>query len=81
MKAREITELLRRKIDPDLLRVLVALAERQAVQKQEIEEIAKLVDKSIDIITDFTRVAQNLKTAHETILGMRRSDVSSEEMN
>ena len=50
MKAREIRERLRGKVDPELLRVLEALGEHVSAQKQETMALAEIQNKTIDIV-------------------------------
>lgn len=60
--ARQVVEKLRGKVDPELLEVLVGLAEYQSEQRQMIQELAELTNRCVDQVTDMVRVAGAFKT-------------------
>ncbi|MAG26349.1 hypothetical protein CMI47_12435 [Candidatus Pacearchaeota archaeon] len=50
MKAREIRERLRGKVDPELLTVLEALGEHVSAQKQETMALAQIQNQTLDLV-------------------------------
>ena len=50
MKAREIRERLRGKVDPELTICICSIAELAYVQQQEIKTLAEILDKLTDIL-------------------------------
>lgn len=69
MRAREVYEKLHKSTDPKLLEVLVAIAERQSVQQQEIDALGKAHDGTVGLVEQMIRVGENMKTRLEKIRG------------
>lgn len=62
IKGREVRELLgRENIPPNVLRVLVELAEHQSVVRQQIQELSMLVDKISDLTVSMVDVVGTIK--------------------
>lgn len=61
MKPRDIRELLRGKIDPELGKVLVALAEDQVEVKQMIRELLLMFGKMADLMHVHTLIIDSVK--------------------
>ena len=72
MKGREVYELLNKKVDPRLLKVLVAIADNQSVLSQKVVDMAHLLDQMSNVITMNMSVLENMKG---TIDRIRREDV------
>jgi transcriptional regulator with GAF, ATPase, and Fis domain len=67
---REIVRKLQGKVDPQLMEVLVTMAERQNSFEQSLNEMAKMLDDALNIIMAFTNVAENMKSATERLTKM-----------
>ena len=76
MKGREVFELLNKKIDPNLLKVLVAIAENQSILRQKVMDIARLLDQMSDVIAMNVTTMENMK---QTIERVRKEDVPDPE--
>ena len=76
MKGREVYELLHKKIDPRLLKVLVAIADNQSILSQKIMDMAQLIDQMSNVITMNVTVMENMKS---TIDKIRKEDVPDPE--
>lgn len=63
MKAREVNELLRNKVDPHLLKVLVKIAENQSILSQKIIEMAQLIDQMANLMNMHIVTMETLKSA------------------
>jgi len=61
MKAREIRERLKGKLDFEVLYVLEELVEQNNVLHEQMLTLAQYVDQVINITTDLTDVAANMK--------------------
>ena len=72
--AREIRERCKGRIDEQVMYCLEALAENQGVIRQQVMDLALLLDGMSTIITDFTHVASNMKTAIERMQHMEHAD-------
>ena len=72
MKGREVYELLHRKVEPDLLKVLVAIADNQSILSQKILDMAQLLDQMTNLIAMHVTTMENMK---ETIERVRKEDV------
>lgn len=71
LKARDVRERLKGRVDPQVSFVLEALAEQQHTMIKSIMEISQMVDKMADIIGNFVQVADNMK---RTVDGMKGAD-------
>ena len=72
MKGREVYELLNKKVDPHLLKVLVSVADNQSVLSQKIMDMAQLLDQMSNVIAMNVTTMENMK---HTIDRIRREDV------
>ncbi len=75
MKAREVRERLKGRIDPEALHVIEALAEQQSVFRQQLLELAMQLDSMVNIIAQFTVVAENMKNTVDSMKGVQGDDV------
>ena len=71
MKAREIRERLRGKVDPELLRVLEALGEHVSAQRQETMVLAEMQNKCIDLIMSLGVVIEGATNAVDELKKIR----------
>ena len=74
IKAREVRERLKGRVDPQVQYVCEALAEQQGVQLQMINSLAEMLDQQTNIIMQFTAVATNMKSAIDNMNKMRGID-------
>lgn len=77
MKSREVFELLRNEVSPNMMRVLQAITDRQSHQAQEIVEIAKLIDKVATLVNNMTVVGEQMKSALVLIQSQRGVGIES----
>jgi hypothetical protein len=75
VKAREIRVALNGRVDPGVINVLEALAEDAHVVRQQILTMAQEMDRMINIITDFTAVATNMKNVVDQMKGISREEL------
>lgn len=75
MRAREVYEKLHKHVDQKVLEVLVAIAERQSVQQQEIDALGKAHDGTIHLVETMVRVGENLKAKIEKIRGPEQAEL------
>lgn len=69
MRAREVYEELHRLVDPKLLKVLVALAERQSVQQQEIDALGGAHDRSMRMVESMITVGSSMTREIDKLRG------------
>lgn len=82
VKAREIRERLRGRVDPEVLFVLEQLAEHQNVLREQIMELAQSVDGCINILNQVTQIAVNMKQVTDTLQGKESfDDLDPEDLN
>jgi len=74
MKAREIRERLAGKIDPQVLYCLESIAEQQNVLREQLMTMAMNVDQVINIVSDFSQIAANMKQTVDVMKG-KESDL------
>jgi len=74
MKAREIRELLHNVVDPRLGKVLVALAEEQSIQKQQIAQLAMLLDTVANALMTQTAAFGNIQTGLDLAIGITKKN-------
>lgn len=65
VKAREIEEKLKGKVDPVLLNFLGALAERDKVQHDQIVQIAQAYDRLVDMFSDVLKAIGGISDAQK----------------
>ena len=70
MRAREVRELLKGKVAPDVSRVIEAVAEDQHVVQQSIVALAEMFDKMQDVLQDMSNVQNNMKSAVDKVRKM-----------
>jgi hypothetical protein len=69
MKAREIRERLKGKIDPEVLTCLCAMAESLSSQQQEISMLASTIDRLADILM---QLGATIESATNTVDEMKK---------
>jgi arginine decarboxylase-like protein len=63
IKAREVRERLKGKLDPEILHVLEALAEADSIHQLEMHSLAQLIDQITDIVMAMGAVNEAVKNA------------------
>lgn len=74
MKAREVRELLRGKVDPSVSAVIEAVAEGQSVQAEQLLMVAQGYDRILDMIGDVMTISGNMKDALQSVEGDSTDD-------
>lgn len=74
MKAREIREQLRGKVEPAVLHVLEALAEEQSHQRQTIHSLSGMLDKMTTIVSSVVLVGERMKETIGRLQGQKEDD-------
>lgn len=69
MRAREVYERLHGRTEQPLLDVLLAMAERQSVQQQEIDALGMAFDKIAHLVDQMVRVGENMRAKLEKLRG------------
>lgn len=67
MKGREVYELLHKRVEPDLLKVLVAIADNQSILSQKVVELAQLLDQMSDVLMMNVTTMENMKQVIERV--------------
>lgn len=67
IQAREIYEKLHNKVDPELVRILASLAERQQVQHQQIMSMAEGHDKILDMMAQVIQASGSVAKVGDKI--------------
>jgi len=63
IKARDVRFQLQGKhVDPAVMHILEALAEQASHQERKMAELAQIIEQMSDIISNFVRVAENMKS-------------------
>ena len=75
LKARDVRERLKGRVDPQVSFCLEALAEQQHTMIKSIMEISQMVDKMADIIQGFVSVAENMKRTVDGMKGAEGDDL------
>lgn len=74
MKGSEIRAQLQRDHDPKLVHCICSLAEVVSAQRQEIMQIAQMIDLQSGIIKDLVNAAENIQSITDKLRGMRGTD-------
>jgi len=69
MRAREVRERLKGRIDPEVSYVIEALAEQMSVYDQALTSLAEMQNKMIDLIANFSVIGENMKEVLNKIKG------------
>jgi hypothetical protein len=67
MKAREVRERLKGRVDPEVSICMEALAEKIGGLQKQIMDMALAQDEMINIISNFASVAENMKNTVDTM--------------
>ncbi len=67
IKGREVREQLKDKVDPVVIHVVAELAEQQGVLREQLSMMALQHDQLIDIVTQMTEIAANMKIASDAL--------------
>ena len=76
MKAREVRERLKGRVDPEVSICIEALAERIGGLQKQIMDMALMQDEMTNIVSNFASVAENMKS---TVDAMR--NIQGDEMD
>ena len=76
MKAREVRERLKGRVDPEVSLCMEALAERIVGLQKQLMDMAMMQDEMTNIMSNFASVAQNMKS---TVDAMK--NIQGEESN
>ena len=74
LNAREIRDRLKGRVDQQVMYVLEALAEQQGVLRQQMRELAMMMDAQTNIITNMVTVAEHMKTVTDRLKHMEHDD-------
>ena len=74
MNAREVRDRLKGRIDQQAMYVLEALAEQIGVQRQQMKELAMMMDQQTNILTNVVSVAENMKHVTDRLQHMEHED-------
>ena len=67
MKAREVRERLKGRVDPEVSLCMEALAERIVGLQKQLMDMAMMQDEMTNIMSNFASVAQNMKSTVDAI--------------
>lgn len=67
MRAREVRERLKGKVDPQVSFCIEALAERQSVISEEMLVMAQHIDQMANLLSNFVQVAENMQNVAEKL--------------
>lgn len=70
VKQQDVRMHLNGKVDQAVITMMCAIVEEQKVMKQQIFQLAQQHDKLMDIISNMTTVAENMKKATDHLRGM-----------
>jgi hypothetical protein len=68
MRGRDVDFKLRGKIDPVVVAVIAQIAEINHTNMKAIAELAQMQDKTIDLVQQFSNVAENMKQRTDQML-------------
>lgn len=74
MNAREIRDRLKGRVDMQVMYVLEALAEQLGVHRQQMKELALMMDQQSDILINVVTVAENMKSVTDRLKHMEHED-------
>lgn len=72
IKAREVREMCHGKVDPNVVKVMEALAEEQNAIKEQMVMMAQTIDQMTNIIANVVTVGENMKN---TVDSLKRMDM------
>lgn len=75
MKAREIRERLKDYADPRIVHILCGLAEDANVMRQQIFEMAQQMDQHLNILQNFTQIAENMKSTVDSMKAISKTEL------
>ena len=88
MKMRDAEVMLKDKCDPAVVRVIISHMEETSNMQLQLRQMGQMVNQMVEIISNFSVVAENMKGAVEKIIGTPKGDpnvfvdsVTKEEMN
>ena len=67
MRAREVRERLKDKVDPQVSHCIEALAEQLGVQQQQLMDMAIMQDQVVAIVSNFVNGLEGMKEATESM--------------
>ena len=77
MKAREIRERLKDRVDPQVSLCLESLAEQLGVQQQQLIDMALMQDQVVAIVSNFVNGLEGMKEATESMNKIKGDDDES----
>ena len=77
MKGREVFELLNKEVSPSVMKVLMAIAERQSHQAKEIMELAQMIDLTAQLVNQMISVGEQIKSVTDKLRKDRAPGVES----
>mgnify|MGYP003116016229 FL=1 len=77
MKAREIRERLKNKVDVQVSHCLESLAEQLSVQQQQLMDMALMQDQVVAIVSNFVNGLEGMKEATESMNKIKGDDDES----
>jgi|TARA_Y100001963_G_scaffold51579_1_gene72126 hypothetical protein len=77
MKAREIRERLKNKVDVQVSHCLESLAEQLSVQQQQLMDMALMQDQVVAIVSNFVNGLEGMKEATESMNKIKGDDDDS----
>ena len=77
MKAREIRERLKNKVDVHVSHCLESLAEQLSVQQQQLMDMALMQDQVVAIVSNFVNGLEGMKEATESMNKIKGDDDES----
>jgi Asp-tRNA(Asn)/Glu-tRNA(Gln) amidotransferase C subunit len=80
MKAREIRERLKGRIEPEVVICMTAIAELQSAQQQELKMMAEQLDATINILSQLTQVAENMKSVVDQANSIRGDNIDDSDL-
>lgn len=75
LKARDVRDRLKGRVDPQVSYCIEALAEQQHTMIKSIMELSQMVDKMADILSNFVQVAENMKNTVNGMKGAAEDDL------
>jgi hypothetical protein len=79
MRGRDVRADLGGKVDPELLKVLVTLAEINHTNTLAIAELATMQNQLVDMLQGFTDIAENMKTRTDQLVRSTKAEVEGDE--
>lgn len=79
MRGRDVMFLLRGKLDPEVVRVIAAIAENAHTNKLQLAELATMLDGMLNIVQQFADISANMKDKMQQIERGIRGELEGDE--